>query len=90
MEWVKLRSKINGTFSIEGKKGVAFEGLAEYGAWSLAFHPICNGTHLDQFARIQTGIMPDQLSTDREGKYLGRRKKNEDFGEKDITKTRKI
>lgn len=67
LEWVKLRSKINGTFSIEGKKGVAFEGLAEYGAWSLAFHPICNGTHLDQFARIQTGIMPDQLSTDREG-----------------------
>lgn len=68
-EWVLRRSKIAGPVHLKEKEGVAFEGLGEYGAWSLAAGPTCNTTNEDQFARIQTSIMPDQLSTNVQTGY---------------------
>jgi len=61
-EWVLRRSKIHGPVHVQYTDHV-FEGLGEYGAWSLAAGPTCNTTHHDNFARIQTSVMPDAAST---------------------------
>lgn len=69
-EWVLRRSKIRGSVHLPGKVGVAFEGLGEYGAWSLAVGPTCNATSPHLFSRIQTSVMPDQHSVNP---YSGKR-----------------